>query len=450
MAKSQFKRIKHKEPKDPKQVSRTRRRILLGTAVAAPVIGLGIARPGDHGGNHNPYFLRLQQALKDAELYHPTLVIDKQLLQQNIDQLKFTLAPNKNYRIVAKSLPSLDLLAEVMSRAKTNSLMLFNQPFLNQVAQRFPEADVLMGKPLPVAEVAKFYEQHKGKKFKPAKQVQWLVDTIERLTAYQQLLADKKLAKKIGKMRINLEIDVGLHRGGFTNIEDSSKALEQIKADPNLEFAGFMGYEPHIVKVPEILGDVKDNRAEVLRIYETHLSEARVVFGEDLNEAALTLNTGGSHTYELYGEYELPNDISAGSVLVKPTDFDTELLKDFQHASFIATPVLKATGETKVPGIEFASGVLNWYDRNAARAYFIYGGHWPADYVSPPGLQSNSTYGYSSNQEMVNASEKVKLKVNDFVFLRPHQSESVFLQFGDIAVYDNGKITERWPVLQQN
>jgi len=39
------------------------------------------------------------------------------------------------------------------------------------------------------------------------------------------------------------------------------------------------------------------------------------------------------------------------------------------------------------------------------------------------------------------------LQQDDFVFLRPTQSESVFLQFGDIWVYENGAITERWPII---
>ena len=38
------------------------------------------------------------------------------------------------------------------------------------------------------------------------------------------------------------------------------------------------------------------------------------------------------------------------------------------------------------------------------------------------------------------------MRPDDFVFLRPTQSEAVLQQFGDIAVYENGRITEMWPV----
>jgi D-serine deaminase-like pyridoxal phosphate-dependent protein len=33
------------------------------------------------------------------------------------------------------------------------------------------------------------------------------------------------------------------------------------------------------------------------------------------------------------------------------------------------------------------------------------------------------------------------------VFLRPDQSEALFLQFGDLAVYDGSAIVEMWPTL---
>ena len=72
---------------------------------------------------------------------------------------------------------------------------------------------------------------------------------------------------------------------------------------------------------------------------------------------------------------------------------------------------------------------------------------WRAE--SPPGLQRNDIWGHSTNQDMLNGSVDVQLDVGDTVFLRPQQSEFVFLQFGDIAVYDDGHIVEAWPVFPE-
>ena len=61
------------------------------------------------------------------------------------------------------------------------------------------------------------------------------------------------------------------------------------------------------------------------------------------------------------------------------------------------------------------------------------------------GLEYNALYGRSSNQELLTGSRSVPLKPDDYVFLRPTQSESVLLQFGDLVVYDEGAVQERWP-----
>ena len=62
---------------------------------------------------------------------------------------------------------------------------------------------------------------------------------------------------------------------------------------------------------------------------------------------------------------------------------------------------------------------------------------------------TNGVYGRSSNQEMLNGSTSIELEPDDWIFLRPTQSEFVFLQFGDIAVYDQGAIVDFWPVFAE-
>ena len=43
----------------------------------------------------------------------------------------------------------------------------------------------------------------------------------------------------------------------------------------------------------------------------------------------------------------------------------------------------------------------------------------------------------------------VDLAVDDYVFLRPTQSEFVMLQFGDLLPVKDGEIVGRWPVFHQ-
>ena len=251
-------------------------------------------------------------------------------------------------------------------------------------------------------------------------------------------------------MRLNLELDVGLHRGGFRSAQAVAEAIRKIGKEPALAFSGFMGYEAHAAKIPDFLGGPRKALAKAMAYYGECVGAAREVLGSAFAPDSLTLNAGGSNTYEYYDEASPNNELAMGSGLVKPTDFDTAGLADHVPASFIATPVLKALDTTEIPGLESMTGLFRAWDPNTSRTFYIYGGYWYADTVSPPGLQRNGIWGHSTNQEMLNGSTDVQLAVGDFVFLRPHQSEFVFLQFGDIAVYENGAITGFWPVFAES
>ncbi len=419
-------------------VDKSRRKLLLGGLALGALGTAGVLKPKDIGENHRPYFQRISDALDRAGYAQPSLVIDKAVLQANIAVLKNNIGSRYNYRVVAKSLPSLPLLETVMAGAESNRLMLFHQPFINQVARQLPNADVLLGKPMPVAAAANFYRAYNGEGFDAAHQLQWLLDSPARLRQYQQL------AHQLGvSMRINIELDVGLHRGGVNEDSDLAQMLKIIEADPTLTFSGLMGYEPHVAKVP---GNKLAQRDKAMAVYAGKVTVAQQVLGRGIDD--LTLNAAGSPTYQYYldGDYP-PNELSAGSCLVKPTDFDIPTLADHQPASFIATPVIKALEHTEIPGVDGIGKLMAVWNPNRARTFFTYGGFWKANPESPAGLSVNPLFGRSTNQEMLNGSSNINLQPDDWIFLRPNQSEFVFLQFGDIAVYDKGEIVDSWPVL---
>ena len=156
-------------------------------------------------------------------------------------------------------------------------------------------------------------------------------------------------------------------------------------------------------------------------------------------------NMAGSPTFGLYTDTDLANEIAAGSALVKPSDFDLPILKDFLPASFIATPAIKVSNGVRLPGLEYANRALG--KPKSGKTVFLHGGYWKADPVHPGGLKYSNLFGRSSNQEMLVAPKNSSLKVDDFVFLRPTQSEAVFLQFPKIAVFSGGDIVDQWQPL---
>ncbi|HEX4550162.1 DSD1 family PLP-dependent enzyme [Pseudomonas sp.] len=399
-------------------------------------------RPGDRGAPYSEYFRALNKELKDKGPMRPVLLIDLDRLDHNIDVVMQSVKRGgKQLRLVEKSLPSPGLLSYIAQRAGTQKLMSFHQPFLNHDAVTFPQSDILLGKPLPVRSAELFYQNHKGP-FDPSRQLQWLLDGPERL---QQYLA---LAQVLGtRMRINIELDVGLHRGGVSEVNVLGQMLALISANPqHLQFAGFMGYDPFVgMGVPEILGSPEELFAKVMVIYQRCVDFTRQQFPALWNDQ-LCLNTAGSPSYRIHENEKLSTEVSVGTAMLKPTHYDLPSLVEHVPATYIATPVLKSTGAVNIPALDDKSQVFSWWDANQRQTFFIYGGNWMAEFESPPGLQSNGVYGRSSNQEMVNGSNAVGLTVEDQVFLRPTQTEAVLLQFGDLLAVRGGKIVDTWPV----
>ncbi len=412
----------------------SRRRLLAGAAAVAAVTAVSTLRRGDRGGHHSEYFLALSRALREAGIGRPALVIDRARLRANVDALRRTLTGSRlATRVVVKSLPARSLLEDIASRMETDRFMVFNGPMILETARWRPQSDLLLGKPLSALEVAETQRQL-ASLGAAAPGPQWLVDTPDRIRQYAAI------ARESGqRMRVSVEIDVGLHRGGFHGTDELAAALDLIKGSADLQFAGLMGYDPH---VPRALSPARAYD-DVIRRYAAAVDVVRSRFGSDISR--LTLNTAGSPTYALHVRDPVATEVAVGSAFVKPRDFDVDTLAHHVPASFIATPVLKAMPRTQIPGLEALGSVMTFLDANSERAFFIHGGHWLAVPESPPGLEFNALFGRSSNQEMLNGSRSVALAADDYVFFRPTQSEAVFLQFGDLAVYEDGRITERWP-----
>jgi len=421
-----------------------KRRTLIAAIGVGLVGGAALAvRPRNKGAPHAAYFAQLSNALRAAGIATPTMVIDRARLHANARQVLRNKNRSLTLRLVAKSLPCLPLLDALMESTHTRRLMVFNLPYLQQLAAQRGDVDILLGKPLPAAAAAEFYRSFNGGDFQPAQQLQWLVDTPQRLAQYRDLARAQRL-----QMRVNLEIDVGLHRGGIASTQELAQMLAIFKDEPRLQWSGMMGYDAHIPKLPNLPGLRERALADAKAIYREFSGAALQALQPGGGRDGLVLNAGGSPTYRLHDASGAANEVALGSGLVKPSDFDIPDLQDLAPAAFIATPVLKAQTRFEMPrGVELIGDVARAWDVNQERVYFIYGGNWLADPVSPAGLAISGLYGNSSNQQALLGSGAQQLQADDFIFLRPRQSEAVLQQFGDIVVVDNGRIAERWPVM---
>jgi D-serine deaminase-like pyridoxal phosphate-dependent protein len=183
---------------------------------------------------------------------------------------------------------------------------------------------------------------------------------------------------------------------------------------------------------------------QVLGIYQGFIDVAK---SAGIDAAELTLNGAGSHTLGIYRQDRVMNDLSAGSGVVKPTDFDTYHLTQNLPAVFIATPILKRYDKLRIAGDPLLADLMPLWNPNMQRLYYIYGGYWKAKVVSPAGV-ADPIY-QSTNQSPMTTSAKVDLQVDDYMFLRPTQSEHVMLQFGDLLPFKGSQLNEPWPIFHQ-
>lgn len=421
----------------------TRRKWLIGMGAAA-VAALAL-RPSERGAPHGAYFAALAQALRRSgratDAVTPVLVLDRDRLLANLRHVLAAKAVRTPLRVVAKSLPSLPLLELIAREAQTTRQMLFNLPYLLRQAAEMPSYDLLLGKPLPVGAAQAFYQQHARGAFVPERQLQWLIDTPERLAEYRQL------ARALGQpLRVNLEIDVGLHRGGFASAEALGTALALLREEPLLQFSGMMGYDPHVTEIPDLPGARSHAEAHAKAVYAAYKAQALAAL-PPAQADTLTWNAAGSPTFHLHDGSGAANEVSVGSAFVKPSEFDLPHLAACEGACFIATPVLKSGAFELPTGVEWLGGLAKTWDRNQRHGVFLYGGQWRADPVSPPGLAESGLWGLSPNQQLLAGSGLQNLAPGDTVFLRPYKSEAMLQQFGDIVVVAGGEVVEHWPVL---
>ncbi|RUV36602.1 DSD1 family PLP-dependent enzyme [Mesorhizobium sp. M7A.F.Ca.MR.148.00.0.0] len=373
------------------------------------------------------YFSTLSDALKEAGIFQPCLLLDRDRLDSNIALVKGRVDPGLAVRLVDKSLACMPLLAYIAKALGSERFMTFHPPISEAVLKAFPDADLLYGKPMPIGAARAALV----KADTDWSRVCWLVDSEERLAEYGALAGELGIG-----LRIVFEIDVGLHRGGFANPDALSKALSALPA--RLHCEGVMAYEAHAPLIPGLFG----GPAKALAKASAQAAAFVACLGADQRRI---LNIGGSKTALLH-HGGAANEVSMGSAFVLPSDFDTPGLDGFQSAAFIATPILKMV-EPMLPGPPAVTRLLQALGRFPRKGCYLYGGKWMAEPVFPEGMKANGLLGLSSNQQFMGLPADATAKPGDYAFLRPTQSEAVLQQFGSIAVFSGGRIADRWPAL---
>ncbi len=397
---------------------------------------------------YSPYFKQLNEALHIKYKGASHAILDMDRLDANIAAIRHNLGSRFQLRLVTKSLPSVDLLNYLMQQANTNRLMVFSEPFIAELLDKCPadSLDILLGKPLPVDAVARL----SGKEHWNT--IHWLVDTDQRLKEYVDLARQKNTT-----LLIALEINVGLQRGGYDTPEKMAKAIQFIKANhAYVRCVGLMGYDGHVPFVPFYINKEKQILkafADVQNRYNGFVNSLKPYYTQD-EIRMMTLNSGGSRTYFYYKNFKdsmYVNDIAMGSGFLAPAQFPELYAYGHQPALYLASPVLKKIETALLPHAEKISPLVNWWNPNLKVSYFMIGGGWPGDIVSPEGIIKNTFWdendkGYSNllpNQSILSSSDENRIQVDDFIFTQPWEGDGM-LCFSKILLYQKRKIVGEW------
>jgi D-serine deaminase-like pyridoxal phosphate-dependent protein len=380
-------------------------------------------------------------------------LVDLDAIDHNLRRVDQRLGSSIGLRLVAKSLPSIRLLEYMMVAACTNRIMAFSEGMARDLLLRFgSDVDILLGRPQTADAAERTFralDLAGAGSPNPASRVRWLIDTESRLQSFEAVAESRGTP-----IRVNLEIDVGLRRGGAIDEEELLAMLAIVEGSDVLEFAGFMGYDGHVPFAPDGL-DPDTEFAEVQRRYREFVDVASAAYPSLIGDSTL-FNGGGSRTYHLYtDDLDSPiNEVAMGSAFFYPENFSDLVDGELRTATYLASPVLKRIDPAEVP---FARGILPAAaeaDPNLEVAFYLDGAGYPADFVHPPGLVDNpfnpSTPGVTnllSNQPQWLGARSLELSVDDFVFYHPWEGDGI-RWLSKLEVFRGGTWIDQWTTFQ--
>jgi len=413
-------------------------------------------RPGDEGALCEPpvappppdldypgasYFDQVSRDLDAAGIGTPVVFIDMDRVDANIDAIVRGISAPLSYRIVEKSLPSLDLLSYVSERSGSDKFMVLHLPFLAPLLDALPNAQVLIGKSHLTSAVESFFgSQPAGTDLAAiASRVTFLADNPTRL---DELVA---LAGRLGvTLKLAIELDVGLARSGLNDPGLLAPMLRVFLSSSAVEFAGFLGYDGHIAHSPTGTGAGMDLAwSAATEVYQSYVD---ILNGPEFEALAslpdLIFNSGGSSSYPMYSTGTPVNDVAAGGGVLRPGSYPNHVIAELQPAIFIGTPVFRVYPEPRLPFFTAANSAGAFGGRKGVT---IAGGGWPAYFTHPPGIQpaplvSDPTdHSMVPNQGMVTAPADTPINPGDWIYYHPRQSDALF-QFERIMLVRGGRL----------
>jgi D-serine deaminase-like pyridoxal phosphate-dependent protein len=146
------------------------------------------------------------------------------------------------------------------------------------------------------------------------------------------------------RLRVLIEVDIGMHRAGAAPGEPTIRLAEQIMRLPGLEFAGIMGYEGHLLQ----LEDEEEKQREIRAAMQTLVDQR-----DALRRAGMPcpiVSAGGTGSYATTIACPGITELQAGGLIFMDAFYRHRCqVRDFQFAlKLITTVVSRPTRERAI------------------------------------------------------------------------------------------------------
>ncbi len=226
------------------------------------------------------------------------------------------------------------------------------------------------------------------------------------------------------ELRVLVEVDIGMGRCGCPPGAPARDLARQVSDAPGLQLKGLMGYEGHLVLVPDFEERARRVREELDKLVITAALMERDGLPVEI------ISGGGTGTYDITGDHPLVTEVQAGSYVFMDSTYRA-VRPDFEPSlTLLSTVVSRPIPERVVvdAGLKTLTKEFGW--------------------PSPLNAQAVSVRYLSEEHGVLDLAEpeSVPWKAGDRVrFLPSHCCTTVNLH-DMLHVIQDGRLVDRWPI----
>ena len=245
------------------------------------------------------------------------------------------------------------------------------------------------------------------------------VDDADNVRALEQACSAKN-----ARLKVLIEVDIGMHRCGVTAGAPAVQLARQIAESPHLTFMGLQAYEGHAV----LTADPQERALKVQEAFAPVRETCELL--ERAGLPARTVSGGGTGTYDITGNLPPVNEVQAGSYVFMDSTYGA-VRPEFKNSLSVLTTVVSRTvqgGLVVDAGLKAMSKEFGW--------------------PQPVGLAGASVRGLSEEHGVLDLAEPERVSVHpgDKVSFIPSHCCTTTNLYDQLHVVQNGVLVDIWPI----